>query len=516
MSNLQMDPLSAKAFRRAATPTEYSTTKLKQLFQLGMDQYRDSSGEVQIVELVETVEDFALHAMDLHDGNLKKSNFPTVGTPAELALAATWSTLVIKNMDKFSSAFADGGNGQNIQPLHDIRYYYSESVLELIKNQETEFELKMLQDIAEVLYKKKPDEESPYPGRTVTDIIIPEGSSRRHLEIPIVAASMDCIDYSSIRMEPEDVDVIFDNNCLYVPVSTLENEWGSHIKKGFAYLIRTMEEILPENTENQLMKYEERIRTRIEAYDAENQYGRLYRNYDPDEQTIQTMRHALEKSDIPLGDREWLSANEINRAIARYRSEGNDTQKNLVRFNENRTETVAQFLLEHKDNRLISVQQTREGYENKYFIDADGGAKNITVNTLEDILTTLPCFAEMDQYYQENGPQRKDLWNLVRMVLWLDKYYDDEKDTERIEKAKEDLHDLFERWPWYDEQITEMQINYEYERGKRKKRFNPMGCHNKDMERFCIGKQRCPYSIYGSLNFTQRLFDRLDDELEGF
>ena len=52
------------------------------------------------------------------------------------------------------------------------------------------------------------------------------------------------------------------------------------------------------------------------------------------------------------------------------------------------------------------------------------GAKEINVNTLEDIFE-LPCFENMveDLRVENGGPVRKDLYNFVAMVMWLQNYH---------------------------------------------------------------------------------------------
>jgi hypothetical protein len=75
----------------------------------------------------------------------------------------------------------------------------------------------------------------------------------------------------------------------------------------------------------------------------------------------------------------------------------------------------------------------------------------------------------------------------------------------------EEMKELFEeRYPWYDEQTSDYQIRYELDqRNKDDDPYLPMGCKNPDMERYCIGRDECPYSIYGSLPFPDEMYDQL-------
>jgi len=42
-----------------------------------------------------------------------------------------------------------------------------------------------------------------------------------------------------------------------------------------------------------------------------------------------------------------------------------------------------------------------------------------------------------------------------------------------------------------------------------------MGCDNPDMQQYCIGKDQCSYSIYGSLPFDDDLYEALDEISDG-
>ena len=113
----------------------------------------------------------------------------------------------------------------------------------------------------------------------------------------------------------------------------------------------------------------------------------------------------------------------------------------------------------------------------------------------------------MDERLQEKKPVRKDLFNLVRMAWWLPQYRD-----ASTEEFISDVKDLFSRWPWYDDEVTEYQIRYELDNDIGGEIPLPMTCANDDMQRYCIGRDQCPYSIYGSLPFPDEMYEQLDDQ----
>ncbi|ODR81808.1 hypothetical protein BG842_01625 [Haladaptatus sp. W1] len=135
------------------------------------------------------------------------------------------------------------------------------------------------------------------------------------------------------------------------------------------------------------------------------------------------------------------------------------------------------------------------------------GAQPIHVDNLEDLFE-LPCLAAMDELH-EKKPVRKDLYNLVRMTWWLPQY----RDASPAEFIK----------------------NFEYSipsgpgmmRKRRSTKFDtnlrtiltvrfplPMNCTKDDMQRYRIGCDQCPYSIYGSLLFHNEMYEQLDTQSE--
>ena len=97
--------------------------------------------------------------------------------------------------------------------------------------------------------------------------------------------------------------------------------------------------------------------------------------------------------------------------------------------------------------------------------------------------------------------------------MWLPKY----QPNSDIDVIVEDLKDVFSRWPWYDEQETDYQVRYEFAHGKNSDGddYLPMGCDNDDMQRYCIGQNECEYSIWGSIDFPDRMYDQAQSQ-DGF
>jgi len=96
------------------------------------------------------------------------------------------------------------------------------------------------------------------------------------------------------------------------------------------------------------------------------------------------------------------------------------------------------------------------------------------------------------------------------MVMWLPQYQDSS-----LDEIVADLKDVFSRWPWYDEQETEYQVRYEFSNTIGGNTPLPMNCDNDDLQRYCIGQDQCPYSIWGSLPFPDEMYEQVDEESAG-
>jgi hypothetical protein len=39
-----------------------------------------------------------------------------------------------------------------------------------------------------------------------------------------------------------------------------------------------------------------------------------------------------------------------------------------------------------------------------------------------------------------------------------------------------------------------------------------MNCDNDNLQRYCIGQNQCPYSIWGSLPFSDEMYEQVQEE----
>lgn len=143
----------------------------------------------------------------------------------------------------------------------------------------------------------------------------------------------------------------------------------------------------------------------------------------------------------------------------------------------------------------------RSGQPNEFRLEYApyGRSKQVTVSEPGDI-EELPCMDALTDHLHEGKPVRFMLYTLVRILIDLG-------------FTNAEIHDYFGQFPWYDEQKTEYQTNYERRQTESGDGAVPIGCNNdnKQFSQFCIGRDNCEYSIYGSLPFDDSVYDRVSD-----
>ncbi|MCU4927115.1 primase-associated protein [Halobacteria archaeon AArc-dxtr1] len=483
------------AYRVATLPLEYGTTRINQLFTRGYNRYI-VDGENQPVDLLNDLERFGTAAFK-EDVRANAAEEPFVDEPGTLAVLATLSAICVKTHPKFEHA-----PPRKVQVLYDIRELYVNNLASLLR----EFgDGSLQQNIAEVLYAKAPGEDGPHPGRVCTGIKeMPEFGEGLYLEIPMAAASRNCLVHADTETgEAGELLTRVKNNCLYVPAGDFDTKYREYARRAFKKLLRVQEENLSEDQLTWLTTNESAITERIDRFIETGHHERIWRDWDPGERTIRVLRDAIR--DAPdevttLG--EFHSAKELFEAVEAYDPEANWKRDVCNRISSPRS--LGNLLASQRDHRSLTIQ--RHGNTNHYRVqESSRGVQPLTVESIEDLFE-LPCMANMAERLHEKKPVRKDLYNFARMVMWLPQYQDSD-----LETIVTDLKDVFSRWPWYDEQVTDYQIRYEFSNTIDGDTPLPMNCDNDDLQRYCIGQDECPYSIWGSLPFPDKMYDRLDE-----
>lgn len=492
----------------AALPLEYGSTRIIQLFRRGYQRYI-VDGEPNTDDLIRDIERFGTAAFNkrVRHGAAETS---FVDDPGTLAMAATLSAICVKAHSTFQEI-----PPRNIQVLYDIRELYVNNLASLLR----EFgDPSVQQDIAEVLYAKDPDEaDGLHPGRVCTGITTqPEFGDGLHLEIPMVAASRKCLvrPPEAVTAESEDGDLsveeesrafltrLKDNN-LYVPIGDFDQKYLEYARGAFKRLLQTHEDDLTEEQRTWLTANETAISERIDSFLSSGHREHIWRNWDVGERLVRVLRKAINDypdEDVQLGA--FLSAKDLYATVEHYEPEQKWEEVVIRQISSPRS--LGNLLARHRDHRLVEIRKADKSNEYKVDDPRPRRSEPLEIESIEDLFQ-LPCMANMEERLHREGPVRKDLFNFVRTVMWLPQYQDSTRD-----RIVEDIKTIFSRWPWYNEEITEYQVRYEYKQTIDGEAPLPMNCSNDDMQRYCIGQDVCPYSIYGSLPFSEKMYEQLD------
>jgi hypothetical protein len=158
--------------------------------------------------------------------------------------------------------------------------------------------------------------------------------------------------------------------------------------------------------------------------------------------------------------------------------------------------------VEFEDHRDVEVKRPDQKRKSNKFklLDSQKGFKDVEVQSPEDILE-LPCMENVDEHLQEQKPTRWVLFSVGRVLMSLENEF-----------SMEELVDFYRRFPWFDEEITRYQLNYERDqRMADDNPPNPIGCNNdnQNFDTFCIGKENCSYSIYKSLPMRDDVIEQV-------
>lgn len=483
------------AYRVAALPRDESQFQLTQLFERGYQRWT-VEGTQKTEKLLADIERFTCEAFTPSTRE-NAADRPYVDDPGALAVLTTLGAVCIMDHPKLK-----GTPPRNLALLGDLRELYVNNIASLVRKYE---DWSLQQTIAETLYAKEPDEEGVHPGRVCTDVTTrPEFGERYFLEIPLVAASRKCLAREDGDEDQQgEIQTHVADNHLYVPASDFIAKYCKYANDAFTRLLAAQEEALSAEQRSWLTANESAITERIDRFFLAGQTHRVWENWSRQKRDLLTIINAVKAADDNIAQLgQMQTARDLYEALDAYDPER--TWEQQVTESISSPRSLGTVLSRNQDHASVTVENARlNHYTLTQYSD---GARPLHIDDLEDLFE-LPCLAAMDERLQEKKPVRKDLFNLVRMIWWLPQY----RDASTAEIVS-DVMDLFARWPWYDEEVTEYQIRYELSNDIGGEIPLPMNCKNDDMQRYCIGCDQCPYSIYGSLPFPKEMYDQLDGQ----
>ena len=489
------------ALDRVALPSEHSQLELQYLFDHGYTAFHTADGDVDADGLASAVERFALEAFE--PGDPRDRDGPFVEDPAVLAAITSLATVCVTDHPALADTPTD-----RLQLVADLRSLYAATVQDLVVDAGDD----LVQELAEVIYAKYPGEQGPHVGRVCTGVVRnPEflDIEGTFVEIPMPAASPKCI----VRVTEDGLGGEYDarngtvdgdlatrvrGNNVYVPVEDCRRKHWERLKRGFGALVDAQNASLDADQREWIRNRADAVGDRIDRFLQSGQEGRVWKGWDGDDQLVRLMASALYASEVDVDG--VYPAEVFFEALQRYEPSAGWEASLCQRISS--PSTLEARLADVESDRLEVVEKRSQRL---FGIRSGSGGNELVVEAIEDLFT-LPCMGKMDDSLQERGPVRKDLFNFVRTVLWLPEY-----ESASVDEVVGDLQGVFDRWPWHDPAETEYQIQYEFGNTIGGETPLPMNCDNDDMQRYCIGQNECPYSIWGSIPFSDSMYEQIDD-----
>lgn len=492
MPNVDPENELIDAWLVALLPQKYSQEEQTALFDRGYNAFRDADGKTDSNEFINAVEDFTMQAFKNPDSEEIQNN-PVHTDPGVLSMAATLGAVSVNNHPEYLE-LTDNYYAPDMKLLEFIKEMWVDHVFWLLTHHDDR--VGFLQEIAEVAYeRRKEDNLGPPPGRVCTGVKrMPQFDNNLYVEIPLEHYSRFC----EVRNNDGDIITKFRDGNAYVPGVDIDNKIRQMAERAFEIHVANQERELPKKQVAWIVNNTTKVQKKITQDIDGKRFDKLFTDDDYPEKlgVIVGAIRTYDYDDIDFG--EWLTAEEIYEAVDDYYP--HLTERAIV--DDINSPLAVSKILSNKENHH-DIEIDRDSRVNRFkVLDSKQSFLEVEVDTPEDILE-LPCMENIDEYLMEQKPTRWILYSVARILMSLENEF-----------TVEELVDFYGRYPWFDEEVTRYQLNYE-----RKSRMangeppNPIGCQNDNTNfgTFCIGLENCSYSIYGSLPMKDEVMDRLSD-----
>jgi hypothetical protein len=495
------------AWKVLLAPSNHDAFYRTALFKRGLEHYRTNTGDIDTDQWTHEVQQFALTAAtDINADAGLDDPWLHPQEPGRLAVLYAGAALAMKH----SPALEAPPFRISFQHKADEALYAN--VLAMLRRHPRGQEL--FQFAGETVFgRTTEDDRGPPPGRTVTDLVEFDDGSW-YFEIPLTHASR----HALARDRPIGPSRAFvTNNCAYVPYDVLDSELESRFLRDgtVSTTLRTdYHGMYRPETFNSFLHSLDELNQHIEQIKQTNRLSMLYKDQrypEPLRCVLKIIREApadMAVLDKPVTAGDVLEAIQWAQTIVPSDADNPDTpderHDTITEYEQSRVndldtpEGVTTFLKKHSDHDDVTFIQQDHPKPNQFILSFKN--KNIVRLDIEqpDDIFELPCVANLEDYFMNHPPIREPLYFLVRIMASVENNF-----------SREELCDVFTRFPWYDQATTWYQVGYELRQDAL-----PIGCHNDntEWERFCIGIENCDYSIYGSLPMRQDVLDKVGDQ----
>lgn len=476
----------------ALLPQNYSTDEQLKLYERGYNAFRNDQGRTNEDAFIGAVEEFTLDAFKNPSQEEIQQN-PIHTDPGVLSMASTLGTIAVKNHPEYHD-LTDHYFDPDMKLLENLKDMWVNHVFWLLTHHDDR--TGFLQEIAEVAYaRKKEDDLGEPPGRVCTGVKrIPEFNNTLYVEIPLEHYNRFC----EVRDDDGTIITRFRDGNAYVPGFDLDDKIRTMADRAFSTHVRLQEDELPNEQVTWLVDNTKKVQKKIDQDLEGKRFDKLFTDdgYPRKLGVVIGAVRSYDHEEIDFG--EWLTAEQLYEAVQDYYP--HLIERSIVK-KMNSPLSVSKMLSEFEDHH--DIEMDKSGRVNKFkLLDSHKSFRTVEVEDPEDILE-LPCMENIDDYLMEQKPTRWVLYTVARILMSLENEF-----------TMDDLVSFYSRYPWFSEEITRYQLNYE-----QKRRMsdgtppNPIGCQNDNTNfgTFCIGLENCSYSIYQSLPMKDEIMDRLGD-----
>jgi hypothetical protein len=473
----------------ALLPSQYGTEARLDLIERGLDAYIDGEN-FHTDQLIADIETFADLAFQEPDSQAVISD-PLVSDPGVLSALATFSYLIVDSHEEYSEDTASYYDPDK-RLLTLVEDLWNDHVISALRTHDRTAEF--MQNLAEVVYgRKAEDDRGPPPGRVCTDVArIPDWDNEVYVELSLAHANREY----AVRDDDGTLTTKLRDGKAYVPGHDLDTRLRDEAADSLTTIISTKRENMEQKGLANLVRREDTIYSFIDKLYEARQYDKLFTDDDYPTKLgiISSAIRDYDYDEIEFD--EWLTAEEIYEAVDDYYP--HKSKRSTWRGMDSPI-TISQILEDFEEHPDVEVD--RSGRVNRYRIEnAFRSVVDIEVSDVFDILE-LPCMANIQEHLQNRKPTRWVLFSVARILMSLENDF-----------TIDDMVEFYRQFPWFDEDTTRYQLEYEQRRQMGGEPPLPVGCNNdnKKFDTFCIGKENCDYSIYQSLPMKDDVFDRLD------
>lgn len=485
------------AWEVAVNPSGYQKSTLNKLLKRGAAHYaggpsKEGEDPDQRPLLEDAVQVFLLRALKDKPDEKEIISDPDISPdePGRLVLLAAFSKMIVKHHPVVNNDARDS-------KMPDfIRDYYRHHIFAAsIKYTNPTIIKKALG--ASVYGRDKEDDRGPPMGEPIEEIVSRDG--KEYFKIPIVQASTKCLVEND-----EGVISHIQGPYIYIPIQCVVEEYNLYLyNERYNSVIGEFSRLVTDRTDRQekqeFIDYMSKLNEYLDQLETSNHISHLFYERELPKE-LEVILRAVKSANpevAQLGVE--LRAGDIHKAIEAY---FHNTEYKWV---ENvckglSTPTIVGKTLSKLGETHTDSIEIRDGPSYQLYIlqYRRGNYMMIDVNEIADI-EELPCFNNLHEILHSRKPVRWFLYTLVRFIESLEKDF-----------SKEDIVEYFSQFPWYDEEITSYQVGYELDRTNDEVAL-PISCSNdnKNFQQICIGRENCDYNLYKSVDFNNKVKDKL-------